>query len=1054
MKRLLFAILFVCQTVLPAFSQSANANYVLTETLLDEDGINKVSSVQYYDGLGWPIQEVRNGVNSTQGAAKSTSTVYDECRRVRRQWLPIAVSSLDYDAGVTSSSSDPLAYSGTTYDALDRPVFTSTAGSDMQGRGKSFAYTTNAGGSVMRFSVSGQNLIFNGYYPAGTLYGEKTTDEDGNTVEEFKDITGSVILVRRHTGNDTYYVYDNNEQLAFVLPPALPELLSTKSTWSAAEDGMREYAYCYRYDNRGRMCWKQLPGCAPVTMRYDAEDRLLFVADGELSAKGRQRFYLYDDLGREVICGICDNDISDTSGLHALATYAYSGQMASYNTALSLSNVALLYVNYYDDYRYIGVLSPGDREEMFYSSRDGFPERATNTTGLLTGKRVYEMPDSTKFSVSAFYYDIRGQLVYKVSTNHLGGTEKFWMDYTFTGQQKTILHEHSAAGKADISIRQSRNYESCGLLRSEHYSINGSEPNRLALYTYDGLGRVSRKLTADMFTTNYTYDVRSWPLSINSGSLFSESLHYTDSYGGSTACFNGNISAMTWKTGHSTRSFKYTYDDYSRLVRADYMENGVNSTHYQESFQYDVMGNVEAVERYGLHDNSVFGKIDDLSYTYEGNQVRKIDDAVSGPYYAGAFHFVDGSDSDIEYEYDRNGNVTKDLNKGITSIQYNALNLPVKICYADNSYQQFVYDAEGHKLSTTHFEPLVLTPIPLSSRKGIIGGDSRPFPGEESIEMGTYTTTYYCGDIVYDGSQRIVLNEHGYAKLHSSGIPQFHYYLKDHLGNIRVVLDERDVVEQVNHYYAFGGLMGESYGGDVQRYKYNGKELERLSGLDWYDYGARFMDGMRFTGVDSKAELKPWQSPYTYGRNNPLRFIDPDGNDEFDKLQGFARGIITNLISGTNLRDSYTPNNSADYNAGLKRADKTSLAVGTALLVDGGKNMASGLGGASASVVATVASGGTAVPVTVITGIGSLAITAAGAAEVGVGVMMLANTSKNSSKAYKRGNDRSNSSYNSSEAEHKKNARPSTVGKHQKGQSRKYKDKGNEKGDARRIRYK
>ena len=242
----------------------------------------------------------------------------------------------------------------------------------------------------------------------------------------------------------------------------------------------------------------------------------------------------------------------------------------------------------------------------------------------------------------------------------------------------------------------------------------------------------------------------------------------------------------------------------------------------------------------------------------------------------------------------------------------------------------------------------------------------------------------------------------------------------------------------------------------LQPYKYNGKELDLMHGLNTYDYGARQYYSIvgRWDRIDRMAEKKPWQSPYVYGRNNPIRFVDPDGNDEFDKLQGFARGIITNLISGTNLRDSYTPNNSADYNAGLKRADKTSLAVGTALLVDGGKNMASGLGGASASVVATVASGGAAVPVTVITGTGSLAITAAGAAEVGVGVMMLANTSKNSSKAYKRENDRSNSSYNSSEAEHKKNARPSTEGKHQKGQSRKYKDKGNEKGDARRIRYK
>ena len=156
--------------------------------------------------------------------------------------------------------------------------------------------------------------------------------------------------------------------------------------------------------------------------------------------------------------------------------------------------------------------------------------------------------------------------------------------------------------------------------------------------------------------------------------------------------------------------------------------------------------------------------------------------------------------------------------------------------------------------------------------------------------------------------------------------------------------------------------------------------------------------------MDRLAEKKPWQSPYVYGRNNPLRFIDPDGNDEWDKVVGFAYGILTNITSDIgNLRDSYTPNNSADYNAGLKSADQVSIAIGTALIVDGGKNVASGLGCASTSVLVTTASGGASAPVTVPTGTGGLAIALTGALEAGVGAMMLANTSKNSSEGYNKG---------------------------------------------------
>lgn len=68
--------------------------------------------------------------------------------------------------------------------------------------------------------------------------------------------------------------------------------------------------------------------------------------------------------------------------------------------------------------------------------------------------------------------------------------------------------------------------------------------------------------------------------------------------------------------------------------------------------------------------------------------------------------------------------------------------------------------------------------------------------------------------------------------------PEYHFYLTDHQGNVRVVANQNGEVEQVNHYYPYGGLMGESTNSDAQPYKYNGKELDRHHGLDWYDYGA------------------------------------------------------------------------------------------------------------------------------------------------------------------------------------------------------------------------
>ena len=121
--------------------------------------------------------------------------------------------------------------------------------------------------------------------------------------------------------------------------------------------------------------------------------------------------------------------------------------------------------------------------------------------------------------------------------------------------------------------------------------------------------------------------------------------------------------------------------------------------------------------------------------------------------------------------------------------------------------------------------------------------------------------------------------------------------LKDHLGNVRVVVSPAaqagyaNVLQQT-HYYPFGmlersgnpdlsGRMSEisTSSGTGNRYLYNGKELQDDFGLNWYDYGARFYDPSlgRWHSVDPLAEKAPSWSPYRYGFNNPIKFIDPTG---------------------------------------------------------------------------------------------------------------------------------------------------------------------------------
>lgn len=129
--------------------------------------------------------------------------------------------------------------------------------------------------------------------------------------------------------------------------------------------------------------------------------------------------------------------------------------------------------------------------------------------------------------------------------------------------------------------------------------------------------------------------------------------------------------------------------------------------------------------------------------------------------------------------------------------------------------------------------------------------------------------------IYENGTPKTLLTEGGFVLLDDN---KHHYYLQDHQRNNRVVVDQDGNVEEMNHYYPFGGLFANS--SSIQPYKYNGKELDTKNGLNWHDYGARQYDATigRWHAVDSLSEKYYPFSPYNYCSNNPIRYVDPNGN--------------------------------------------------------------------------------------------------------------------------------------------------------------------------------
>ena len=304
---------------------------------------------------------------------------------------------------------------------------------------------------------------------------------------------------------------------------------------------------------------------------------------------------------------------------------------------------------------------------------------------------------------------------------------------------------------------------------------------------------------------------------------------------------------MTWKAGNddTLRGYRFEYDGLDRMTKAQYGEGSLidsNTERFNEEVTgYDKAGNIKGLKRYGTRDGSAYGIIDDLAYTYNGNQLQKVEDKATSD------GFNDRADEETEYKYDENGNLTQDLNKNIVQIQYNFLNLPKSLTFSNGDCITYTYDADGNKLRTVH-------------------------------KVGTeILTTDYAGNVVYEnGTTERLLTEAGYVTLEDG---KYHYFIQDHQGNNRVVVDETGDVEETNHYYPFGGLFASP--NSVQPYKYNGKELDSRNGLGWYDYGARFYDATlgRWQAADSLSEKHYQISPYVYCNNLPMRYIDPNGND-------------------------------------------------------------------------------------------------------------------------------------------------------------------------------
>ena len=495
--------------------------------------------------------------------------------------------------------------------------------------------------------------------------------------------------------------------------------------------------------------------------------------------------------------------------------------------------------HFYDDYTWgtAKAYNTGHNSQLDYGTNayaDALPTTSSLLTrSLPTGTRVRVLEDSVNLSLggwleTATFYDDKGRDIQTESDNYKGGGDTLTQRYDFTNKAVSSYLAHgNPQASAWMRVKTNMNYDGTGRLMTVTNTVNDNPlfQRTIAQYAYTRLGQLKTKQigqqaygnTTSMETQAYDYNIRGWLKGINrpyadgtGSNWFGIDLSYD--WGYDSIALNGNISGIRWRSGGNgeQRSYGYAYDRANRLLYADFNQlfgstwakNDPNNTNSHAGLNidfsswvgdgrnygsaYDDNGNILHMQQKGLMVNAS-QMIDSLTYDYgssnPANQLQGVADSLVANDHLG--DFFDGHRGSNDYGYDANGNLWEDKNKGINWITYDHLNLPYAVAVNPSTGSKgtitYIYDATGTKLEKRVHES----------------------PDSTDGQQDKYTTTDYLGSFVYEnnvlqffdheeGRVRTFTNANGQVRLDTL---EYDYFLKDHLGDTRLVLTDEHRVD-------------------------------------------------------------------------------------------------------------------------------------------------------------------------------------------------------------------------------------------------------------------
>ncbi|MDR1349126.1 MAG: DUF6443 domain-containing protein [Prevotellaceae bacterium] len=1024
-------------------------NWIMKNTYLAATGASQYNQdITFYDGLGYPEQVIQvKGSPNMKNVVQPV--VYDNMHRNNAKvYLPyistnnVAVKEINpvakQSAFYTSKfgNDGQYAYVENIFETspLNRIMQTYNVGRVYRTNNKKSvnSYQSNSDNEVLHLTVNMQDysLNINGYYAENTLYKNSTVNEDSATVFTYTDKLGHTVLTRSINGNDenveTYYVYNDYGQPAWVIQPEGSAYLYYGYVNQVSTDhGVAEkYCFIYKYDERGNMIERKMPGKAVEYMIYDKGDRLVLMQDGNMRENSQWIYNVYDNVGNltdktliynlqnytpeqframyyaDAFCndyvtlgnahriedpfgGILADLTKPSRSIYRARYYGkmYFGNYVSssadkylkingsvpmnctvcedcdfandyidstgnvrfeYFYGIDNTNPAIKYYRLPAGYLSVAQCLVGAANSGYYAILNSVP--VTNqgspwitpshlafepvddvcTVGDLETEKIKNLKAYERLRVldgggvyveRAFYYDRYGRVIQTVEKNHLGGISRYSSKYDFVGnvlarheKHETFKYQQFGSG-SEISKNKTVKigeynekltlftYDRRGRLLTETTTVNGSSTAKVE-YKYNELGQPATKVYDNNLITDETkYNIQGWITEKNAkkgtDNIFKMQLaYYSPAQSSTTPSYTGNITEWTWRHEDlNANTYAFEYDKLSRLTNSLlYIDNTPTNAFTQQDIVYDRNGNIFNIKHYDAGGTDVNNG---LTYAYNGNQLG------SRRKYQGMLLVMQ-----LLYDYDANGNMSRDYRKNM-DVTYNILNLPYQLKFAvpatdpkgiilgiyTSRYAYYSYLADGAKTAARY--------------DSINASSSGSGFGLISAASDVYKLGFdYLGTFVYSRDNDTLTFEStsfGGGRINRTGANAYdiNYFITDHLGSTRVIVNANGEIAAQYNYYPFGKQWEDSnLMANTNRYTFSGKEKQTIKDLGWLDFSARMFANCEipiFTTQDPLQEKFYSWSSYNYCMGNPVKLIDPDGQQPF-----FFFGYTPPIVMGTN----------------------------------------------------------------------------------------------------------------------------------------------------------